>query len=62
MSLTEEEIRKLTLAAIEELGESATPEAVKKIVAKSIEKMDTSPDEIPKGEYKSGRIILRHLE
>jgi len=55
--LTEDEIRKLTLAAIEQLGEKASPEMVKKIVRKSVEDIEQTP-KFNEDERSSGRIIL----
>lgn len=57
MRLTEEEIRKITLSAIEELGENATPQKVKKIVEESLNKLE---QKIPfdKTAYTTGRVIL----
>lgn len=58
MRLTDDEIRRITMAAIEEMGENATPELVKKAVAKSIEKIGADVVSLPKGEEPSGRLIL----
>ena len=58
MRLTDDEIRRITMAAIEEMGENATPELVKKAVAKSIEKLGADVVSLPKGEEPSGRLIL----
>jgi ACT domain-containing protein len=55
--LTEEEIRKLTLSAIEQLGERASPEAVKKIVKQSVDQFESDPD-FQEERKSSGRIIL----
>lgn len=57
MRLSEEEIRKITLSAIQELGDSASPEAVKNVVAKAVDKMDTAMDSA-NAESDSGKIIL----
>jgi ACT domain-containing protein len=56
--ITEEEIRKLALAAIEELGKEATPQVVKKIVEQAASKIDKKSSGLPKEEGPSGRIIL----
>lgn len=57
MKLTEEDIRRLTLKAIEQLGKSATPEEVKKVVAKSIGNINEQTlTSTPTGD--SGRVIL----
>lgn len=58
MKLTDDEIRRITMAAIEEMGENATPELVKKAVAKSIEKLGTEEITFPKGDEPSGKLIL----
>lgn len=57
MKLTEDEIRKITLSAIEELGDKATPDNVKSIVKKAVESFDVSPGDIKMNES-SGRAIL----
>lgn len=54
MSLSEEEIRQLTLTAIEELGEKASPALVKSVVQKTIEHAGESKIQ----STKQGRIIL----
>jgi len=56
--LTEEELRKITLTAISEMGENATPELVKKAVSKAVEKLESIGDTLPKQTASSGRIIL----
>lgn len=58
MKLTEEEIRRLTLAAINELGENATPELVKKAVSSAVGKMDSELPLKKTGDSSSGRVIL----
>lgn len=59
MRMSEEELRRLTLAAINELGEKASPELVKKVINKTISNYEES-NAIPKisGDLTSGRIIL----
>lgn len=59
MRLNEEELRKLTLIAINELGEKASPELVKKVVSKTVNQIGDS-QETPRttGDMTSGRIIL----
>jgi ACT domain-containing protein len=54
VSLTEEEIRQITLTAIEELGEKASPALVKNVVQKTIE---NAGHPVAQSE-KQGRIIL----
>jgi ACT domain-containing protein len=57
--ITEEELRKLTLIAIEELGENATPAAVKKVVERAVDKFPSAAGSVlPKSDKSSGRIIL----
>ncbi len=59
MRLNEEELRKLTLIAINELGEKASPELVKKVVSRAVDQVSDS-QEFPKtqNDLTSGRIIL----
>lgn len=57
MKLSEEEIRKITLNAINELGENATPETVKKVVYQTVNNI--SSDNIKTGiAESSGKIII----
>ncbi|MGE5429817.1 MAG: ACT domain-containing protein [Syntrophomonadaceae bacterium] len=56
MRLSEDEIRKITLSAIEELGEKASPDLVKKVVQSSVSKIETSSK--AGGDVTSGRVIL----
>ncbi len=58
MKLTEDEIRRITLTAINELGEKATPELVKKAVSQSISKMESAKAFKTSSELSSGRAIL----
>lgn len=58
MRVSEEEIRRLTLQAISELGEKATPDMVKKVVEESVNKLGTLPDDAGVKDISSGRIIL----
>ncbi|HPN37836.1 MAG TPA: ACT domain-containing protein [Melioribacteraceae bacterium] len=59
MKLSEDELRKLTLIAIEELGNKATPDSVKKIVSNIVEKNEIKNTNITFGEEKStGRMII----
>ncbi|MBZ0178669.1 MAG: ACT domain-containing protein [Melioribacteraceae bacterium] len=57
MRLTEEEIRRITLSAIEELGENATPQKVKKIVEESLSKIEHNVP-VDKTSHTTGRVIL----
>lgn len=57
MAFNEDEIRKMTLAAIAELGENATPELVKEVVSKAMN--DPGVLDKPSGETRtSGKVIL----
>ncbi len=59
MKLSEDELRKLALIAISELGEKASPDSVKKIVGNIIEKVETKDSQISLSEEKnSGRMII----
>jgi len=58
LKLTEDEIRKLTLEAIKELGDKATPDLVKSVVEKSIENVSFQNTNIKQPDTSSGRIIL----
>ena len=57
MKLTEEEVRKITFEAISELGDKATPEAVKELVRRRVESMG-GDFKFEKGDVSSGRVIL----
>lgn len=58
MRLTEEEIRKITLNAIEQLGEKASPEMVKKVVNETVEKLENSKDKPNFVSESTGKFIL----
>lgn len=58
MKLTEERIRKLTIEAINELGEDATPQKVKAIVTKAIEKFPADDSRPASNELAEGRVII----
>jgi ACT domain-containing protein len=58
VKLSEEEIRKITFEAINELGDRATPEAVKELVNKKVEIMGAEELTFSKGDASSGRVIL----
>ena len=59
MRITEEELRKLTLIAMEELGEKATPSSVKKVVERAVDNFSPAASSaLPKSDKSSGRIIL----
>jgi len=58
VKLKEEEIRKITLDAIQELGPNATPEKVKEYVKKKIEESGAGEFISNKGDVSSGRVIL----
>ena len=55
MALTEEEIRKITLQAISELGKDATPERVKQVVKEAVSKGEI---EISDDQKSMGKVIL----
>jgi len=57
VKLNEENLRKLTLSVIDELGEKASPELVKSVVNKSVLEMENNSDFISESKN-SGRIIL----
>jgi len=57
VKLSEEEVRKITFEAIGELGDKATPEAVKELVRKRIESMGADY-KFEKNDISSGRVIL----
>lgn len=58
MKLTEDDIRKITLNAINELGEKASPALVKKVVGKAVDDLKSSSLSFPKNDTSSGRVIL----
>lgn len=58
MRLTEEEIRRITLRAIEELGEKATPELVKKVVQRSVSGLEEKVPDTSVSGNGGGRVIL----
>ena len=57
MKLSEEEVRKITFEAISELGDKATPEAVKELVRRRVESMGDDY-KFEKGDISSSRVIL----
>jgi ACT domain-containing protein len=58
VNISEDLIRKITLQAIEELGEGATKEKVKQVVAKSLEKLGESGQLSTSAVQDSGKVIL----
>jgi len=58
LKITEDEIRRITLEAVKELGDKATPDIVKSVVEKSIENFSKTNKENIGTEITSGRIIL----
>jgi len=58
LKITEDEIRRITLEAVKELGDKATPDIVKSVVEKSIENFSKINKENIGTEITSGRIIL----
>jgi ACT domain-containing protein len=57
VALSEEEIRKITLQAISDLGDKATPDLVKEVVSKAVNKADFIPS-IKSDDKSSGKVIL----
>jgi ACT domain-containing protein len=57
VKLSEDEIRKITFEAINELGDQITPEAVKELVRKRVEAMG-GDYKFESGDVSSGRVIL----
>ncbi|MCX8010546.1 MAG: ACT domain-containing protein [Ignavibacteria bacterium] len=57
MNLSESKIREITIQAIKELGEDATPEMIRQVVYKSVEKLSDS-EKIQDTSKDSGRIII----
>ncbi len=58
MSLSESELRKITLEAIEELGENATPQLVKEVVERTVKKLEGIEEPTKSTPTDSGRVIL----
>lgn len=58
MKFTEEDLRKITLVAINELGDKASPELVKKVVAKTVEGYGVEKQFSSGNDKASGRVIL----
>lgn len=59
MRLTEEDIRKIALVAIEEMGDKAAPDLVKRVVSKAVERAETGEVKSSEtGGQSSGRVIL----
>ena len=58
MNLSEEEIRKIAIDAISDLGDKATPESVKEIVRKQVEAISGEQISNSNADTSSGRVIL----
>jgi ACT domain-containing protein len=58
LNLSEEEIRKIAVDAITEMGDKATPENVKEIVRKRVESISGEEISYSKGDTSSGHVIL----
>jgi ACT domain-containing protein len=58
VKLTEDQIRKLTIEAINELGENATPDKVKDVVAKAAESYSKGEQKTSDASDSTGRVIL----
>ncbi len=57
MTLSEEKLREIAITAINELGDKATPDVVRKVIEKSLEKIE-SPEMAVQNSVSSGRVIL----
>lgn len=57
MTLSEEKLREIAITAINELGDKATPDVVRKVIEKSLEKIE-SPEMAVQHSVSSGRVIL----
>lgn len=58
MKMSEDEIRKITFDAVQELGNRATPDAVKEAVRKKVELLSGGDYTFKQGEISSGKVIL----
>ncbi len=58
MNITEDELRQITLQAIDELGEKASPETVKKVVTEIIQKSGETVVDNTAKQTESGKVIL----
>lgn len=58
MKLREDDIRRITLSAIQELGDRANPDLVKDVVTKAVEKIERTPAAEYSDETLPGKIIL----
>ena len=58
MRISEDDIRKITLKAIQELGQNATPDAVKQVVEKSVQNLGGELSVLPQSDLSTGKIIL----
>ena len=58
MKLSEDEIRKITFEAIQELGDKAAPESIKEAVRKKIELLSPGEYKLDNGDISTGRVIL----
>jgi ACT domain-containing protein len=58
VKFTEEDLRKITLVAINELGDKASPELVKKVVSKTVESYGAEKPISGGNDKASGRVIL----
>ena len=57
MTLSEEKLREIAIAAINELGDKATPDVVRKVIEKSLEKVE-SIEQNSRESISSGKVIL----
>ena len=58
MSVSEDEIRRITFEAIGELGDKATPEAVKELVRNRVQSLSGNEVKFKPEDISSGRVIL----
>jgi len=58
LNITEDELRQITLQAIDELGEKASPETVKKVVTEIIQKSGETVVDNTAKQTESGKVIL----
>ncbi len=58
MNISEDEIRKITFEAINELGDKATPEAVKELVRQRVQSLPGGEIKFKTDDISSGRVIL----
>ncbi len=60
MKISEEELRKITLTAINELGDKASPELVRNIVSSAVDKLGAEA-ELPQAEISAAPVLDRAI-